>query len=155
MRNDFESLVPPDADEGRWFAWKGKAEFKVRRVPRAKLRELEIQSYGREHTFLAGGGSKFDRVKVDRYTTRKAVYALLDSRNVQIPRALLAGTELEGAPPDHSISLTTVTLDGKWTDQVKEIVFRETGLATLIVQWADEMSEIAAEEVAATEEEKE
>lgn len=145
---DFESLVQDDADEGRWFPWKGKAEFKVRRVPRQKLREFEIQSYGREHTFLPGGGTKFSREKVERYTERKAVYALLDSRNVKIPRVLLAGTELADSVE------AAVHLDSKWSDAVKLAVFRETGLGTLIAKWTDEMSEIAAEEVAAAEEEK-
>ena len=149
MENDFESLVQADADVGRWFPWKGKAEFKVRRVPRAKLREFEVQSYGKEFAFLPGGGSKIDRLKVERYNQRKASYALLDSRNVQIPRALLAGTELaEGEG-------VVAPLDGKWTDAVKDAVFRETGLAKLIAEWADELSEIAAAEVAASEEEKE
>jgi hypothetical protein len=143
-----ELLTAPDADRGRWFPWRGDAAFLVRRVPRHKLREFEVQAYGKELMFLSGGGTKLDRNKVEKYRLLKASYALLDSRKVKQLRKLLAGTELEHGDGDR------VLLDGKWTQAVKDAVFRETNLAGEIEEMTDEMSSMAAEEVAASEQEK-
>jgi len=148
-QNEGADLIALDATEGRWFPWLGGTEFKVRRIPRAKLRELEVQSYGKEFAFQRDGGTRIDRRKVEEYTRRKATYALVDSRGgVRIPRELMAGTTLEKGDGDRA------TVDGHWTDEVKDRVFRETGLAAVIVKWADELSEIADAEVSAVEEEK-
>lgn len=140
-------LIKAAALEGEWFIYADDGQFRVRRIPAGKDQELYFQHFGRSRKYSRKKGTETGEVDLARateYTRQKAAFALVDSRNVSVPRQILGGTPLADAGEGQ-----TVTLDGHWSPEVKErVLFEVKGLAGWVIEKAESLDREAAEEEA-------
>ena len=119
-----------ESDPGHWFTWKEeggeKIEFKIRHLPPAERRRINLKHLGRKRTFRIGhqGNTEqqYEPSAQAEATREMATYCLVDSRGFTFPAApVLAGrlAGLLGEPVEGD-----VTLDGRWTDAIKDLMLR-------------------------------
>lgn len=131
---ELESLIEESSDAGTWFRFRGKAEFKVRRISGPERRAAYRRTVGRKIE------KTVELEKSADYQIALAGIALVDSKGLQVPARYLSETELAGQEGN-------VCLDGKWTDKVKKALLTEVeGLAVWIVKKADTLTAAAEEE---------
>jgi hypothetical protein len=120
-----------DTDPGEWFVWReeagAKLEVKVRRLPPVEDRRIDLKHFGRKRQITyskKGAVQDLDLQASDKANREKAAYCMVETR----------GFELEVAGPEAAERLTgllgkpvavgqAVQLDGRWTDDLKDLVF--------------------------------
>jgi len=146
-------LVKSGAIQGHWFTYEVEGEpkparFKVRRIPSAFDRQTYFSTFGRKIEARRKAGAIIqdtDLEQTQRYQMELAVYALVDSEDVQVPRELLEGAAPETAPGETADAL--VTLDGRWSESIKRVVFGELPqLMRWVIEQANSLSLQAAKE---------
>jgi hypothetical protein len=135
-------LIQP-ADEARWFLYsedpdkppdkRERVEFKIRRLPSGKAKEIDVRIHGRTRKTYFRKGSQvieYDVEKLDAAEAEKAAYVLMDSRNADLPASdvpSLASQAIDG----------WIRLDGRWTPDVAREAFSAVpGLATWLLKRA-------------------
>lgn len=122
---------------GEWFTFsktqdgKPAIEFRVRRVPGAKEREIEYGILGYKAALRHRRGEALqdlDMQKLDRVNRAKAAYCLVDSRGCEIDLANESDVELFSRELKSPVQLgALVNLDGRWTDGLRDRVLEELG----------------------------
>lgn len=133
---------------GEWFVFRREekevVEFQVRRIPALKAKEIEVRHLGRQRPRKISKGVtliEYDVEKSERVIVEKASYALLDSRNVELPVE-----DLPAFPATGKVKDGYALLDGQWTDEVKAQAFATLpALAVWIVEKATSL-EVTAQE---------
>jgi hypothetical protein len=139
-------LIKRGSSEGVWFEYGEGAAFKVRRIPTGLDRETYFRCFGKRAEVRRKDGAVISDTNLEasqRYTQELARYALVDSRNAEVPAeyAKAAGIEVE---------TELASLDGLWSDKVKEVIFAEVpSLAAWVLAKANSLTAQAAEEDAA------
>lgn len=119
-----------EADPGTWFTWqedketREKVEFLVRHLPPSERKRINLKHFGKKRRLRFGEHveQELDPVANAEATREMAAYCLLDSRGF----TFLAGPQLAERL---SVLLSEkvgpqVTLDGRWSDQVKDEMLR-------------------------------
>ena len=133
MEDENESLIDESGDEGTWFHFRGKAEFRIKRIGGRRRRALIRQYLGKK-----AGAPDLDRAL--EFQLALGCEALLDSRKVQVLGRYLEGTPLANGTGE-------VLLDGKWSNDVKKAVLSEVpGVLKFVVAKADSLDAEADEE---------
>lgn len=120
-----------DDDPGEWFTWREEGgeriEFLIRRLPPAESARIERQILGAKWEIRyrrKAAVQEFDRDRTQRVNRAKATYCLLDSRGFEAEPAGPAGAEELGKALGQPVEPgTVVSLDGRWTDPVKALMF--------------------------------
>ena len=97
-------LIKKGATEGVWFTYhvegaepgEAPAEFKIRRIPTGLDRETHIRVFGARQQIKRKDGailSDIEPLKSVAYTLDLACYALVDSRNAEVPPEIVPGLE--------------------------------------------------------------
>jgi hypothetical protein len=139
-------LIKSAAAEGVWFSYAGDAEFKIRRIPTGLEKESYFKHFGRKTEVRRKGGAVISETNVEeaqQHNQEMARYALVDSRNVLVPGALIG---VNGFDPDPE---GMVKLDGRWTDEIRRVVLAEVlSLSAWVLEKANSLTTRAAEEEA-------
>ncbi|KKK51726.1 hypothetical protein LCGC14_3112080 [marine sediment metagenome] len=138
-----------DVDPGEFFTWREegseKIEVRVRRIPPAREKAIEFRHFGRKRrvTFSKGGARQdLDIQKQEDVNREKASYCLVETK----------GFELEVAGPGAADQIgrllsekfepgQVVSLDGKWTDALKDAMF--DGLLDLVGWLAEKVEKLS------------
>lgn len=136
--------------QGRWVAWPDQdgVEFLLRPVPPATYERFERQvDQGLKTRELMGQGVDKAKRRGLALTRKAAAYALLDSRGFEfVTRSPEVAAALSAALGSVIGPGQVVPLDGKWTDEVKEALFRYLPrLAAWIDSTVDDMAVEAVE----------
>lgn len=129
-----------DVDPGEWFTWReedgGKLEVKVRRLPPAEERRIDLKHFGKKRQIVyskKGAMQDLDLEASEKANREKASYCMVETRGFEIE---VGGPEaearLKGLIGDEVKVGQVVKLDGRWTDALKELMF--AGLPDL-VEW--------------------
>lgn len=122
-------------DNGSWFTFSKDGagnpaiEFKVRRVPGAKEREIEFRILGYKAALRHRRGEalqELDMRKLGDVNVEKAVYALVDSRGCEIDVQTDVDAQLFGKELGTPVKVgEEISLDTRWTDPLRERVLSE------------------------------
>jgi hypothetical protein len=158
--------VGTDADPGQWFPFcteekkdaagavvKDTAglpvmetvEFRIRRVPDGKARELNYLIFGRKISYKT---DKEEKDKFLRFNVARASYALVDSKNAEFEVGDEAVAETYGQLFGKEVKTGDVlSHDGRWTDEVKRYVLSDyVRLMDWILEKADSLEKAGQED---------
>ena len=141
----FKSFGSPDNDEGEWVIYRKEdgVQFRVRQIPDKIDAELRRKVQGRQgqrtQTVKYRRGAAESEVNLDeadQLAELRARFSLLDSKGVMITAGdEEAASDITKAIGEPVKAGDSVSLDGKWTQPVKDYVFGEfSGLCTWIVK---------------------
>lgn len=155
-----------DADAGQWFAFcteekkdaagatmldaKGvpvteTVEFRIRRVPDSKARELNYLIFGRKVSYRT---DKEEKDKFLRFNIARAAYALIDSRNCEFEVGDEATAETYAQILGSEVKVgALVSHDGRWNDELKRFIFSDyVSLMDWILAKADGLQKAGQED---------
>lgn len=142
-----------DTDPGEWFEWIDGVEVKVRRILEAKGREIENHHLGRKRKVRHRRGateSEFDVEKQRRIEIDKAVYSMMETKGFELVAGGPGAAEKIGGILNVPLEVGgSVSLDGKWTDQLKAAVLTgQTELRAWVLKKSGALDEQEHEEEA-------
>jgi hypothetical protein len=142
-------MMTEDVDPGDWVLWReeavkdkagkpvvnpetkqpkvDKVEVRLRRIPAGKEREIEFHHFGRKRQLThrrQGAVQEIDVEQQLRVDRDKAAYCMLDTRGFELEVAGTVAAEKIGGLVGQTLEVgAVVTLDGKWTDALKGVIF--------------------------------
>jgi len=118
-----------DNDPGEWFVYAkdGDVQFKLRRLPGSKAREIDYRATGRVMK-VGQDGVKHAKDKGFDSILLQALWCMVDTKNFEVrmgasdevAQAYAAAVGTNGIKPGDVLKL-----DGKWNDQLKRLVFED------------------------------
>lgn len=134
-----------DVDPGEWFTFREaegeKLEARVRRLPNAERERIERKHFGkvRRLTYTDDGPvQELNRDKQSAAMRERASYCLIDTRGFELQPGGEDGARRLGDLLGRKVSVgDVVSLDGQWTDALKDLIF--AGMEDLEA-WVNERS---------------
>ena len=130
-----------ETDPGQWFVWKKEGEeeisFQVRHLPPAERKRINLKHLGKKRRLSIGNRVEQEyEVNAQAEATREmAAYCLMDSKGFTFPPGPMLAERLSEALSEKVGA--TVTLDGRWTEDVKDLMLR-SGFGAELQAFIDE-----------------
>jgi len=130
-----------ETDPGQWFVWKQEGEetieFKVRHLPPAERKRINLKHLGKKRRLSLGNRVEQEyEVNAQAEATREmAAYCLMDSKGFTFPAGPMLAERLTEALGEKVGA--SVTLDGHWSEDVKDLMLR-SGFGAELQAFIDE-----------------